>query len=103
MEKIIPSVELSKVKIQDILNDSTTPKFYATGTTLGYSVSDANIVFQRGQIPLLVISMPFPGLKTLHNAIGSIITQIEDGLGNPILDYNALASKWKENSSKQVL
>ena len=102
----MPDEKKEKMDWDRIFLNPMIPKLWANGIVIGRSSAEATILFLQGKAGVTSISMGYPTLKSIHQAIGHIIEEVEKATGEKIKDNQELlqyfASKETDATSSDI-
>ena len=93
-EKNVSSIGLMKIDFNAVVENERIPKYYGNSFSMGNSLTEATMIVQVGATPVAVVFMSFASLKTLHGVMGSVIANVEKGMGIQIEDVPTTQEKW---------
>lgn len=92
----MPEETQEKMDWNRIFLNPVIPKLWSNGVAIGRSSSEATVLFLQGQAAIVTVSMGYPALKSLYNAIGKVLADVERITGQSIKDNHELSELFTE-------
>lgn len=78
--------------IPDLMKDDI-PSFFSNGFQVGFTMSDAHLIFKAHNEPQFIVNLGLPALKSLYVNIAQLLATYEKVTGEKIISMEELNKK----------
>lgn len=88
------------INVSELVKNVDVPFFFTNGFQCGFTFADAHVVFKSHEVPVAVVNMGLPAIKTLHEQLGLILSTYTKNTGLQVSSLEEIASTFNKHIPK---